>query len=222
MKRWVKRVFYVAAGLLVLLLLGLVTERVRGEWALRSRLKDLARRNERLSLTELKPKRPPSEQNVFAELLTLTNRINDLVTNLDQVSPPSLRLSSPGKGVVLARLNEWSHDGKTTNDWQQLGSGLEMAKEIIATLESAAQRPAYDGGVDYDTGFVDFHLQPIGEIRHSCQLLSWSVLYALKRGDLAAAHKDLLALVMLVAKQSPEPLVICQLVRQSCAAWAFK
>ena len=35
------------------------------------------------------------------------------------------------------------------------------------------------------------------------------------------AHKDLSALVALTAKQTPEPLIICQLVRYACAAFAF-
>ena len=220
-KRWCKRLAYVAAGFVLILALALLVERIPGGWALSNRLTDLARRGERLSLSDLKPKRPTSDQNVFTELLTLTNRVSAVVSNLDLVSPPSLRLSSPGKAVVLANLDEWSRDGKTTNDWQQLGSALHAAKEIIATLESAAQRPAYDGGVDYDKGFVDFQLQPIAVIKQSCQLLSWSALYALKQGDLEAAHKDLMALVALVAKQTPEPLVICQLVRLACAAYAF-
>jgi hypothetical protein len=43
----------------------------------------------------------------------------------------------------------------------------------------------------------------------------------LKQGNLDAAHKDLSALVALTAKQTPEPLIICQLVRYACAAFAF-
>jgi len=121
----------------------------------------------------------------------------------------------------VAQLDEWSSDGRATNDWQEFGHGLEQARDILASLESAARKPAYDGGIDYEKGFVDFQLQPIAEVKRSCQLLSWSVLYALKQGNLDAAHKDLSALVALIAKQTPEPLIICQLVRYACAAFAF-
>ena len=219
MKRWCKRLAGLAAGLVVLLLLGLWVEHVRGEWALSARLKELARRGERLSVAGLKPKPPAPEQNMFIDLLALTNQVRTITSNLDLVSP-SMRVSSPGRAVVLSKLDHWSHDGMT-NDWQQLGEELKQARSTIDALESAAEKPAFDDGFDYDKGFVDFHLQPIWELRSCCKLLSWSVLYELKQGNLERAHKDLTALVNLVAKESPEPLVICQLVRQACAAWAF-
>ena len=220
MKRWSKRLAYCAAGLVLVFVLAVLAERLRGEWALSARLNALAAKGEVLSLKELKPKRPTSDQNVFTELLALTNRLGVILSNLE-IAPPSLRLTSPGRAVAVGTVDQWSHDGKTTNDWQGLGVALEQAREVRSTLESAVQKPAYDGGIDYEKGFVDFQLQPIAVVKQSCQLLSWSALYALKQGDLEAAHKDLIALVTLVAKQSPEPLVICQLVRLACAAYAF-
>ncbi len=220
MKPWRKRLAYLAAGLASLLVLALLAERIRGKWALNTRLKALALNGEALSLAKLKPKRPASEQNLFAALLALTNRLEGIVSNLD-IAPPSLRLTSPGRAVVAARLEEWSNDGKTTNDWQELGRRLDQARDTVTRLESAAQKPAYDSGIDYEKGFVDFQLKPIGEVKWACQLLSGSVLYALKQGNLSAAQEDLTALVTLTAKQTPEPLMICQLVRQACAALAF-
>jgi hypothetical protein len=219
-KRWRKRLAYPTAGLALLLVLVALTECIRGEWALSARLKALAVKGEALSLAELKPKRPAPDQNVFTDLLLLTNRLATTVSELD-IAPPSLRLTSPGRAVVVAKLDEWSHDGETNNNWQEFGQGLEQARDILASLESAAQKPTYDGGIDYEKGFVEFQLRPIAEVKRSCQLLSWSVLYALNQGDLETAHKDLSALVTLIAKQTPEPLIICQLVRYACAAFAF-
>ena len=219
-KRWCKRLAYFAAGLALLLVLVVLAERIRGESALSARLKALAVKGEALSLAKLKPKRPAPDQNVFTELLMLTNRLAVTLSNLDN-APPSLRLTSPGRAVVVAQLDEWSPDGRATNDWQEFGQGLEQARDILASLKSAAQKPIYDSGIDYEKGFVDFQLTPIAEVKRSCQLLSWSVLYALKQGNLDTAHKDLSALVALIAKQTPEPLIICQLVRYACAAFAF-
>ena len=220
MKRWRKWLAWVAAVLALLLGLVVLVENIRGKRALNARLKALVLKGEKLSIAEFKPKRPAPDQNVFTDLLALTNRIEILTTNLD-IAPPSLRLTSPGRAVVVAKLDEWSHDGKATNDWQQLGLVLEPTRGILATLESAVRKPAYDDGFDYDKGFVDFQLAPVAQVRRSCQILSLSVLYALKQGNLEAAHKHLMALVMLSAKQTPEPLIICQLIRQACAALAF-
>jgi hypothetical protein len=189
-KRWCKRLAYPAAGLALLLVLVVLAERIRGEWALKARLKALAVKGEALSLAELKPKRPAPEQNVFTKLLLLTNRWAVTVSNLD-IAPPSLRLTSPGRAVVVAKLDEWSHDGGRTNDWQELGLGLEQARDILASLESAVQKPAYDGGTDYEKGFVDIHLTPIVEVKRACQLLSWSVGFSgAGHSTLPASHRQ--------------------------------
>ena len=132
-----------------------------------------------------------------------------------------MRLAGPGRAVVAANLNEWSSDGKTTNDWQLLGMGLDRVQTILAKLESAAGKPSYDSEFDYDKGFVDFQLKAIGEVRRACQILSWSVLYHLKQHNLEAAQRDLISLVNLTTRQTPEPLIICQLVRISCAGYSF-
>jgi len=114
-KRWRKWLAWVAAVLALLLGLVVLVENIRGKRALNARLKALVLKGEKLSIAEFKPKRPAPDQNVFTDLLALTNRIEILTTNLD-IAPPSLRLTSPGRAVVVAKLDEWSHDGKATND----------------------------------------------------------------------------------------------------------
>jgi hypothetical protein len=220
MKRWSKRLGYCVAGLALVFAIAVLAERLRGERALNARLKALAVKGEVLSLGELKPKPPASDQNLFAALLVLTNGLEGIVSNLD-IAPPSLRLTAPGRAVVAAKLEEWSDDGKTTNDWRRVGLGLEQARDSLVRLEAAVQEPAYDSGLDYERGFVDFQLKPVWLVRRAYQLLGRSGLYSLKQGNLGAAHEALLALVTLTAKQTPEPLIICQLIRQGCAAWAF-
>lgn len=57
---------YCFAGLAVVFVLAVLAEHLRGERALNARLKALADKGEVLSLPELKPKRPASDQNLFA------------------------------------------------------------------------------------------------------------------------------------------------------------
>ena len=54
------------------------------------------------------------------------------------------------------------------------------------------------------------------------RLLIDTTLYEMKNNHLDAANRHLCDLVKLVACQHPEPLVICQLIRQGCAASAFE
>jgi hypothetical protein len=157
---------------------------------------------------------------VFLDLAKLTNRADAILTNLS-ATPPSLQFAEPGTARVAWRIEEWQSDEQTTNDWKQIGPQLEQAREVLGLLHSAAQRPAYDSGFDYEKGFVDFQIGPLVTAKKAVQVLSAATLYNLWNQRLGDAHSNLCALVTLVSVQQREPLVICQLVRYACAALAF-
>ena len=185
------------------------------------RLSALEARGEVLSVTALKPQRPPADQNAVLVLMSLTNRLKSVLTN-SSAYPPSLRFAAPGKAILTARLKEWSFDGKATFDWPQIEHDLADAEEALAVMRSAAERPAFDSGFDYRKGFVDFQLGPVVvNVKRAVQGLNIATLRDLREGHLDAANSNLCALVRLAVNQKPEPLVISQLVRQACVAIAF-
>jgi hypothetical protein len=61
----------------------------------------------------------------------------------------------------------------------------------------------------------------LAEVKNCCNLLSKAALYDMKQQNLTAAHRELLAMSRLAARQTPEPLIISQLVRQACSVIAF-
>ena len=146
-QKLVRGLVCLGAGFTLLLALFVLEEHVRGEWALNARLKSLALNGEVLAVASLKPPSPAPDQNLFTDLLALTNQLK-AAGNLWVLAPPVLRLSSPAHAVVAAKLEEWSDDGKTTKNWQKLGDAAEQAREAVASLEAASRKPAYDTGFD--------------------------------------------------------------------------
>jgi len=219
-KRWLKRLGIVAAGILGLLLAFLAVEHVRGRWMLSRRISGLKSHGEILSVSALEPKHPPADENRAFALMALSNRFEAALTN-SSAYPPSMRFTAPGRAMVTSRLKQWSFGGKTTFDWNDIKEEVERVREVLIALRSAAALPAYDSGFDYQKGFVDFQLGPVVMVKRAIQVLNCAAMYDLKQGQLDAAHINLCALVKLAVNQKPEPLVICQLVRQACVAIAF-
>jgi hypothetical protein len=118
-------------------------------------------------------------------------------------------------------MEHWSLDGKTTNDWNQVGVELNKSADLLEQLKEVIEKPGYDTEFDYQTGFVDFKMAPVGPVRNAARLLSAAAMHELARGQLEPANGHLCSLVRLGALQKPEPLIIYQLIRQACAAIAF-
>jgi hypothetical protein len=219
-KRLLTRFILFVSVLFWVLLLFVAVEHLRGNWALNRRLNALKSSGEVLSVAALEPQHPSADQNAAIGLISLSNRLDTVMSNLDN-TPPMLRLSSPGHAIVVWRLKEWSRDGKTTNDWSKVEEELGKSEDLLDLIHRFVERPSYESGFDYQKGFVDFQMAPIATLRRAAQMLSIAEAYELSRGELQAAQQHLSTLIKLVAVQRPEPLLICQLVRQACAAFAF-
>ncbi len=220
MKRFLIRIVLSVSVLFWVLLLFVAVEHLRGNWALNRRLSALKSSGEVLSVAALEPQRPSADQNAATGLMGLSNRLDTVMSNLDN-TPPMLRLSSPGHAIVAWRLKEWSRDGKTTNDWSKVEEELGKSRDLLDLIHGFVERPSYESGFDYQKGFVDFQMAPIAPLKRAAQLLSIAEAYELSRGRTEAAHEHLISLIKLVAVQRPEPLLISQLVRHVCAVFAF-
>ena len=219
-KRWLKRIGFCAAGLALLLLVFVAEEHTRGRWALNRNLSRLKANGEDYLVAALEPRHPPGNHNSFADLTDIADQLDPMVKHMDD-APPSLRFAVTGKEIVAWRLNQWGRNTRITNDWSRLGPELDEARDLLDLLHTAVQKPAYDSGFDYKKGFVDFQLGSLGKVKRPAEILKDAALYEMRRGNLDAAGGHLCAMVKLSSDQSPEPLVICQLVRDACATMAF-
>lgn len=203
----------------VLLLLCVGMEHVRGRHALNSRLRELRAKGEKLTVAELEPRHPPTDQNAASALLALTNEISQLHSNLS-VMPPAGRFAAPGRMMVPWQFEAWSEDGKT-NDWTRLIRTLEKSKNLLDSLHAALQRERWDAGFDYQKGFSEFHTPPIVAFKRAAQLLNAAAACDLKEGHTTAALERVTDAIRLVRLQKEDRLIISQLVRIACAVTAW-
>lgn len=220
LKRWLKRLGFTGVGLLGVLALFVAVEQGRGRRMLNRRLSTLEARGEILTVEALEPERAALAENAFQAVLSLSNALATVATNV--TLPPAMRFVAPGRALVTAKLEQWSRDEDGPFNWAQVEQYLEGMEGTLAALRSAAELPAYDSGFDYRKGFVDFQLAPVAHLRNAAQLLSVATLCNLHRSELARAHANLVALTKLAMNQTPEPLVILQLIRYVCVGIAFE
>jgi len=219
-KRWLKRIGIGAGGVVLLVVVFALEEHVRGRLALNRHLNRLKANGEVYEVAALEPRHPAVEENAFTDLVNFAGLWEPDVKHLDD-APPELRFAAPDKEIVAWRLNQWGRNTKITNDWSRLGPELEAAQEFLELVHAAVQKPGYDSGFDYGKGFVDYRIGPLAKVKRNAPLLQAAAYYEMHRGHIEAAGGQLCALVKLAAEQQPEPLVICQLVRQACAGIAF-
>ena len=125
--KWIARGIGAA---LLLLVLGLLCERVRAWWSLRNYTRQILTAGERLDISQLEPRsRPQPDQNAFVALLALTNAIKQCRPVLDE-APPLGRVITPGVLVGTHRLNQWPVDDRT-NTWAAWAPKLAAQAELI-------------------------------------------------------------------------------------------
>ena len=221
MKKFKARVLIAVALFFGAILAFLCIEHFRGEFALNSRLKQLAAKGETLEYKELLPPKPAPEQNAALDLFALTNDLEPFF-DLAKFSPSLTILIAPGRAAASWRRNSWEIDKNNTNSWDKFGPEIEKAGPVLTRLESIWPKTGYDDGFDYAKGFLDSNPRSLLIFsKQTSVLLSEAVGNDLRRGDLEAARKHLRSLLALIKALGKEHLIISQLVDEACASFAW-
>lgn len=216
---WVKRALWICAVPLTLVLLFAVIEHTRGRWMLSNRISALVASGEKVRVAELAPPRVEPGQNSVTDLLPLTNRVSLMMSNLGML-PPTGRFASPGKAVPGIKLTSWSYK-EETNNWQRIHEMLAGDADLLNVVHEAMRKPGWDDGFDYHNGFIDFKAPPLVLWRQLSQLLHVAALNDLRHARTDEAVQRTVALLHLVRQQKQSRLVISELVRIACAAFAW-
>lgn len=214
-RRWRKWLF-TCLGLLGILLLGHVVERIRGQAALNNRLTLLLSQGEKLKISDWEPEIPRPEENAAVALFALTDQMD--ATSVP-ISVPSRRVSSPGFAIVGHRLREWYADKDSTNRWGDVAARLKDQAPVMESAKKALDRPKYHTGFDYQKGF-QFELPTLTALPRFMRDLNLETLYELHQTNMNAAYASLIRTIHFAAIQGPEALMIFQLVRQPLATFA--
>lgn len=212
---WVKRVLWICAVPLTLVLLLAVIESLRGRWMLSNRISALVASGEKVGVAELIPPRIEPGQNSVTDLLPLTNRVSLMLSNLG-LRPPTGRFASPGKAVLSIKLSSWS-DKEETNNWQRIQEMFARDTDLLRFVHEAMRKPGWDDGFDYHNGFIDFKMPHLVLWKQLAQLLHMAALNDLRQVRTDEAVQRTVDLLHLVRHQKQSRLVMSELVRIVCA-----
>lgn len=206
-------------GLVTVMVVSLLVERLRGAWSLNQRLKELRRSGERLTLVDGMPPSVGPQSNALHAVLALSNQISGTVSNLG-APPPAGRWTSNGTVVSTVKLAHWTA-GKETNSWDRMDGILASGAGVISDLQLALQLPGWDEGFDYAVGFADFQVPRLVETKRAAQLLQLAALSDIRAGHGASALERQKSLLTLVRMQGDSRLIISHLVRIATGNYAW-
>jgi len=219
--RW-RKVFRAMLGLLLLLLLAVLVEHLRGRAALAREIAALRARGEKLTVAELTPPRPPAESNgapAFLAAMACLPSTNDALS----WAPLGWKFVAPGKVWRFTQREGWSQkrqfaqskptDAKTLTDWttqDDLGDVLQRAQPELNELRASLRQPGFDFGTTYS--LKNFYMPRLVTIKNAGKWLAAAGLTSLRQGDLDTALTNLEFLAAYSSKVMREPLLISQLV----------
>jgi hypothetical protein len=215
-KRWFKVGLSVFLTLLLLPVVFLLGEYLRGRIAVARCKHRLIASGEKLTAQELASLRPQGE-NGAPEVMLAQKELKEGAV-LPKHYPPRMRLTPSGRAIVCFREEEWSED-KATYQWDQLAEDLATNAATLNRIRAALEKPVLDNK-------VDLSLAPNIQISHlspAKSLTYWfgaSAQLALHEGRTREALGDLLAQIQLPRLPAEDRTLISELVRIAIAAIA--
>lgn len=203
----------ILAGVLVAFL---IVEKIRGSTGLNRRLAQLKQSGEKLSVADFEPNRAKPEEDAADALLALSNRLES-VSSLWKVTPPAGRFAQPGQMIRVSTIKSWSYE-KKTNTWNDATMFLAEDKSLSADLHVALLRQGWNDGFNYQNGFIDFQMAPLGLLKNLSQRLALVALIELRQNDIGSAVERIEDAGRLLRHQANSSLIINQLVRIAEAA----
>lgn len=215
-KRRVKVLLLVLLTPIVLLLVFLLEERIRGKIALARYKRELISKGEKISPRDfIAP--PRAQENAAPEIYEAIERLNEGAV-LPKRYPPAMRLTPAGRAIVGFRENQWVED-KVTNRWEELSSDLKSNEATLTQIRTSLEKPVLSNDLDFFQGFKMrfLHLGP------AKGLTSWfgpAAQLALHEGKHHEALEGLIAQTRISRLLAEDRIVISELVRIAIAAIA--
>lgn len=194
----------------------LLVEHLRGAWQLRSTLRELQARGERLNIQQLLPPARSAASNSM-------DRLMSSATGLDgssHLNPPAMRLAAPGRGISATRLDSWEGMGGTNIGWDMVEAWVNGHAAELAELQEALAQPVCRPVVDLSPGFT-VALPHLTKVKSATISLSLLTAHAAHAGNFDAALGGLRSMFRIESVLANEPITISQLVRVATAAIAF-
>jgi len=208
------RVLRLFVLLLAGLMVALVAERWRGQWALSSWKRELAAGGEIFEAQRLWP--PASELNLefLNDLTQVTGTMRvDLVDYAGQIA--GFIMETPGRfrrGSQEPRPPRPRNDGPT-NKWQALDELIQQNQASLQSLRELMKHPPPTMGRDIARSLEEDSSPNLVAVRVGAQTLHVAVMNALHKGDLEMAVQDLGTLLAFAKLYEQDPSLVNYMVR---------
>lgn len=217
--RWTVRILFV---LLVILVVFILEENIRGRIMLARYKAELRAKGEKVMLAELDlPKTPMETKGAAAlleaadELVAFTNR------DLAQLQLPLMRRIEPGRVLVLHR-QEWpGYSQQSSRSWDRLSKDVAAVSNALDKARSVVRQPTPVVALDYTKDLRD-QLSHLGKIYRLNFWLAAAAVSALHAGNLDAALENIVAITELTRVLKDERVVGVQRARLSMAGYGLK
>ena len=228
MKRvWLKRILRWGSRALlvfvVLFVLFIAEENIRGRIALARYRAELRAKGEKLTLAEFDLPRPSSATSAAGALLEAAD---ELVTFTNAVSYPPLELFmmqriAPGRVMVLHQ-QEWPGNPRQPSlSWEKLSRDIAAVSNALDKARSAARQPTSAVALDYS---IDLRgqLSHLGTMYRVSRWFGAAAISALHDGDLEVAMENVIAITDLTQMLKDQRVVGVQRTRLEIAAYGLK
>ncbi len=202
--------------LVILVLLALLAERWRGQWALNRWKQRMAARGEVFEASRIWP--PPSPRGrefsnalfrAVSQIPSGLSRYSGQLAGIVVQQPGLSRRGSQEPNPPLAYPREGA------NSWDDLGFQLRQAQPALQSLRRLVIHPPGDLGYDILPRLEQFNLPNMVGVRCAVQALQAATVFDLHGGNLAGAKDNLVALAGFTKLYAGDPTLVSYMVRMA-------
>lgn len=209
MTRTQKRLLLGVAGLVVLIVMYAIEERVRGTMALRSWQSQMRAEGEKLSFEEIMA---PVPTNPAVRVLTPQDAASFLASVAAPTdSPGAMSVLATGKARCVSQMDSWTNSDGRNITWSSLAPQLSECRQALADIRPTLTNRAYFVHLNYDEGF-DLLLPHLAKHKALAVALSAATLIALHENNHDEAMANLVCFPAIVEACQREHLLIGDLV----------
>ena len=188
----------IVAGLVLLIpLIYGGSEHFRGQWMLRSYLRELAAEGEILDVDRLAPThRPKPEDNGGLLLLKLKDQLKVLSDSIDRECVPPFGITRSGEIKDPIRMDHWKTDHGTKN-WGHVAVAVALQSDLLYEIHLALNMPEFDLAVNYHGGLDQDRSFGAG-FRYIHLLLEQEIIWQLHQGQREEALSSFIDLLRFI------------------------
>ncbi len=196
----------------VVLLVFLLTERIRGEYALASWKREMATKGERFDYRELTRTNVPFDLEAQREHTKASTNWSSPITGAVIDAPVSMRLLSPGFCSTVLDDDSWTNDSGKRVDWKAYEKAIQPFSNAWTIANRVVLHQSIRTQIDFKDGFETL-LPQLPRLKRHVMMANRMGLADLKMGRIEAAIDSMRGVFSIVEQQKDETIAITELVR---------